>query len=237
MRSCFPDADIQVVVVWDGAVERSVQGVSEIQGPLRRRLSRRLLWAARDPGLRPDMTVADLVRELGDRSFGWCIIIFSLINMLPMPIGSTMFLSIPLVIVTVQMAAGLPVVHLPGFVTRRQISRKRFQRLVLRLRPLFRPVERIVRPRRPGMFSPGAERLLGAFLILVAVALFMPIPLSAYLPAAALLVTGIGLVERDGVVVLAGAGLGIVAIAVTVGAAAAIFLGAESLAKVVAVFP
>ena len=205
--------------------------MTQFHGPLRRRLSRRLLWAARDPGLKPDMTVSDLVRELGDRSFGWCIIIFALINMLPMPIGSTMFLSIPVMIVTAQMAAGLPVVQLPGFVTRRQISRKRFQRLILRLRPLFRPVERMVRHRRPGMFSPGAERILGAFLLLVAVALFMPIPFSAYLPATALLVTGIGLVERDGVVVLVGVGLGIFAIAVTIAAGAAIFLGAGSLAK------
>lgn len=213
-----------------------MHGVTQFEGPLRRRLSRRLLRAARDPGLRPDMTVDELVHELGDRSFGWCIIIFALFNMLPMPIGSTMILSIPLIIVTAQMAAGLPTVRLPGFVTRRRISRKRFQRVILRLRPLFRPVERLVRPRQPYMFAPGAERLLGAFSILVAVALFLPIPFSAYLPATALLVTGIGLVERDGAVVWAGVGLGIFAIAVTLSAAAVIFFGAGSLLSGAALF-
>jgi hypothetical protein len=42
-----------------------------------------------------------------------------------------------------------------------------------------------------------------------------PIPLSSYLPAIALFVAGIGLVERDGVVTLIGAAFGVVSIVVT----------------------
>jgi hypothetical protein len=210
--------------------------VARLENPFRRRLSRRLLRAARDPGLRPDMAISELVHELGDRSFGWCLIIFSLFNMLPMPIGSTMILSIPLMLVTLQMTAGLDVVWLPGFVMRRQISRKRFQRLVLRLRPVIRPVERLVRPRHDYLFSKRSEKLVGGFCFFVAVALFMPIPFSAYLPAGALLLAGIGLVERDGLVVWLGLCLGMVSIAVTIAISAIILFGAGALVKVAAVF-
>lgn len=195
----------------------------------RRGLSRRLVRAARDPDRRPDMSLGDLIHGLGDRSFGWCIVLFALISMLPMPIGSTMITSIPLILLTGQMALGLPQVWLPGWVMRRQVSRKRFQRRVLWFGPLIRPIERIVRPRYGAIFTPRVERGLGVFLLFVAVALFAPIPLSSYLPAIALLLAGIGLVERDGAVVVAALGLGLVAIVVTAGVTVALLMGVDAL--------
>jgi hypothetical protein len=116
-------------------------------------------------------------------------------------------------------------------VTRRQISRRGFQKLVLRLSPLLRPVERIVRPRYEHMFTPRQEQAVGLLMFAVALALFVPIPLSGYIPAIALFLVGFGLVERDGLVVLGGAMLGMVAIAVTIAVASMIFLGARALAE------
>ncbi|HPG21192.1 MAG TPA: exopolysaccharide biosynthesis protein [Amaricoccus sp.] len=196
---------------------------------IRRGLSRRLVRAARDPERRPDMSLGELIRGLGDRSFGWCIVLFALISMLPMPIGSNMITAIPLILLTGQMALGLPQVWLPDWVMRRRISRKRFQRRVLWLGPLIRPIERIVRARYAAMFTPRAERGLGVFLLLVAIALFAPIPLSSYLPATALLLAGIGLVERDGAVVVAALVLGMVAILVTASVTAALLMGVDAL--------
>ncbi len=197
--------------------------------PFRRRLSRRLVRAARDPARSADMSLGELMETLGDRSFGWCILLFALINMLPMPVGSNMVTSIPVILLTAQMALGLEQVRLPAFVLRTRVGRKRFQKLVLWLGPVIRPIERIVRPRLAYVFAPQAERALGYFLFLVALALFAPIPLSGYIPASALCLAGIGLVERDGLVTLAGAALGLVSIAVTVVVGAMLFLGAEAL--------
>lgn len=209
----------------------------KVDNPIRRRFSWRLVRAARDPGLKPDMSVAELVFELGDRSFGWCIVIFTLFNMLPMPIGSTMILAIPVIMVTAQLAAGMPLVWLPGFVMKRRFSRKRFQRLVLKLGPVIRPVERLAKQRHHYMFTSRAERALGVMLCLVAMALFVPIPFSAYLPATALLLAGIGLVERDGLIVWWGVGLGIVAIVVTLVVGILLLTGAEALVGVASVSP
>jgi hypothetical protein len=148
-----------------------------------------------------------------------------------MPVGSNMVTSIPVILLTGQMAIGLERVHLPRFVLRRRVGRKRFQKLVLWLGPVIRPVERLVRPRMPQVFAYRSERILGCFLFVVALALFAPIPLSGYIPASALCLAAIGLVERDGLVTLAGAGLGLVAIAVTVVVGVMIVLGAEALAN------
>lgn len=194
-----------------------------------RRLSRRLFRAAGPRGPADGQTLGEVVAGLGERSFGWMIVLFSLVNLMPWPPGSTVILGVPLVIVTGQMALGLREVWLPGFITRRHVNRKAFQRVVLRLRPLMRPMERMVRPRHMYVFAPGPERALGVFLLAVAVALLLPIPLSAYGPALALFVTGVGLVERDGLVTLVGVGLGCVAIAVTVAVGGMIFFEARSI--------
>jgi hypothetical protein len=204
--------------------------VIDLGNPFRRRLSRRLVRAARGPRREPDMTVGELVASLGDRSFGWCIVIFALVNLLPLPPGTSMLTAIPLILVTGQMALGLRQLWLPALLMRRAITRRRFQRQVLWLGPVIRPIERLVRPRHLYVFAPRAERLLGALLFAVALALSVPIPLSAYLPAAALFVAGIGLVERDGLVALGGAALGAVAIAVTVTVVALVVAGADAAA-------
>jgi hypothetical protein len=192
----------------------------------RRGLLRRLFRAAGPRTAADGQTLGEVVSGLGDRSFGWLILLFSLVNLMPWPPGATLILGIPLVIVTAQMALGLPQVWLPGFITRRHVNRKAFQRVVLRLRPLIRPIERVVRPRHEWVFAPAPERALGVFLLFVSVALFPPIPLSAYGPAIALFVTGFGLVERDGLVTLVGVGLGVAAIAVTAASATLIYKGA-----------
>lgn len=198
--------------------------------PVQRRLSRRLFCAARDlEGGSATMTIGELVATLGDKSFGWSIVLFALVNLLPMPVGSNMVTSIPLILLTFQMACGLRQVRLPLFVTRYRINRRGFQRMILRLGPVFRPIERVVRPRYRAVLAPRLERGLGVFLVFVAIALFVPIPLVCYLPATALLVTGVGIVERDGYVVLGGAALGLVAILVTGVVGGIIVMGAASL--------
>lgn len=195
--------------------------------PLKRRLSRRLVRAASDRAQRADMSLGELAETLGDRSFAWSIVVFALVNLVPMPIGSNMITSIPLIIVTLQMARGQPRVQLPGFLMHRRVSRKGFQKLVLGLGPLIRPVERILKQRHEWLFAPRRERGLAVFLVIVALALFVPIPLSGYLPATALFLTGVGLVERDGLVVMGGLALGLVAIVVTIGVGVMLVWGAQ----------
>jgi hypothetical protein len=80
------------------------------------------------------------------------------------------------------------------------------------------------------MFTPRQEQLLGVLMFFVAIALFMPIPLSGYIPAISLFLVGFGLVERDGLVVLAGAVIGMVAIAVTLLVGGLLLAGFEALA-------
>ena len=63
---------------------------------------------------------------------------------------------------------------------------------------LMRRLERVLKPRLGLLVSPAAERLLGFAVFILAVILFLPIPLGNMLPAAAICILSLALVEHDG---------------------------------------
>ena len=177
------------------------------------------------------VSIGELIAGLGDRSFGWSILLFALVNLIPMPIGTNMITALPLILLTGQMAAGFDHVRLPRLITRRGINRRGFQRVVLRLKPVIRLIEKIVRTRHVWLFRPKNERMVGLLLLAVSLALFVPIPLSGFIPAAALFVTSFGLIERDGIVTLAGIALGVISIIITLVVGGMLVVGAQALAQ------
>jgi len=191
-------------------------------------MSRSLLMALRRCGDASAVPLGTVLSDLGNRSFGWSILVFGLINLIPMPIGSQMVTGLPLLLLAAQMILGFHHVRLPAFINERRVSRRRFQEAVLRLRPVLRPLERVIRPRLAWMFQRRCERLIGGFLFLVAVALVLPVPLSGFISAFALFITGVGLAERDGAITLLGLLIGLAALTLTTVAGITIFLGVQA---------
>lgn len=66
-----------------------------------------------------------------------------------------------------------------------------------------------MRPRISVLTLGSAERWLGAFCVLLAFLLVLPIPLGNLLPALGILFIALGLIESDGVCVLVGIAIGI----------------------------
>lgn len=191
-------------------------------------MSRKLLGAARRCGDDGAVPLGGLLADLGNRSFGWAILMFGLLNLTPLPMGSQMITALPLLLLTAQMVLGFSHVRLPAFINERCVSRPRFRRGLLRLQPLLRPLERVLRPRLVWIFQRKGERLIGLLLFLVAVALFLPIPISGFIAAFALFITGVGLAERDGLVTLLGLAVGIVALGISTAEAVTIVAGVKS---------
>jgi hypothetical protein len=129
------------------------------------------------------------------------------------------------------MAAGFDHVRLPRFITRREVNRRGFQRLVLRLKPVIQWIEKIVRTRHVWLFQPKNERIIGLLLLAVSLALFVPIPLSGFIPATALFITAFGLIERDGLVTLSGIALGVISILITLIVGGMLWAGVYALAQ------
>ena len=75
-------------------------------------------------------------------------------------------------------------------------------------------VERIFKPRLPGLTSPAATRLIGVVCFLLALVAAIPIPLFHVAPAAAIALFGLALIYRDGALVILAAAAAVLSIVV-----------------------
>jgi hypothetical protein len=190
-------------------------------------VSRILLRAASQRRDEQSVRIADLLADLGDRSFAWSVLIFAMLNVIPLPPGATLILAIPVLLVTGQMALGFTHLSLPDFIARRRVSRDGLRRGVLRMRPLLRAFERMLRPRKVWMFTRRTEQLTAMCLFAVAVALYIPLPGSGFLPALSLMVAALAMLERDGLVMMIGLGMGAVSITITLAVIAVLLAGLQ----------
>ncbi len=170
-------------------------------------------------------TLGDVLDGLGDRSFGWALLLVGLLNMLPLPYGSNLIFGIPALFISVQMVMGRPELWLPRFLLNRHLKRERWRNAALKALPVARPVARLTKVRMSYLFEGRAERLLGGLLLASGINLCLPIPLSAWLPAISFAVLGIGLIEHDGAIVALGAVLATVSILISMTIIGAFFLG------------
>ncbi|WP_292287357.1 exopolysaccharide biosynthesis protein [Marivita sp.] len=175
------------------------------------------------------LTLGNLLTALGETSFGWAIVVFSLLTLLPLPPGSSLITALPLLVTTGQMVLGYPHVKLPGRLARLRLDPVKLRRTVLRLRPVTRRLERVLTPRYLPLFARRNERVLGLLLLVIAVALFLPVPFSGWFPAISLFVFGVGLVEQDGLVATIGLILGGASVLVTATILVTLSAGAEAI--------
>jgi hypothetical protein len=172
---------------------------------------------AEDDG-RERVSMGDLLETFRERAFGALIFIFAAPNAIPVP-GLSALLGAPLVLLTAQLLLGRPKPWLPAFIRNRSFARSHFATVVGRLVPWLERAERLVRPRLLTLTLPAGERLIGLAALLLALLLFAPLPFGNLLPGLALALLGIGLIERDGVAIIAGAIAGLAGFALVSGAA------------------
>ncbi|HCX66254.1 MAG: exopolysaccharide biosynthesis protein [Parvibaculum sp.] len=167
----------------------------------------------------------DVLESLGDRSFGWGLMLVGFMNMLPLPPGTNMVLGFPILFIAFQMTIGRKTLWLPGFITNRFIARERWRAGALSALPIARPLARLTKVRYLRLFQGKAEGPLGALLLVTGIVLCLPIPLTGWLPAISCFVTGLGLIEHDGAIVGLGIVIALGAIAIAVAMAFTIYFG------------
>ena len=158
------------------------------------------------------LSIDEIVQAFGERGFGAIMLLVSLLNLLPLPPGSTTVTGAPLLILSFQMMLGRETVWLPRWMCRAAVSREGFRRGVKRVLPWLEKAERLTRPRLTWAVTGPAERLMGLACFLLSCVLVLPIWLGNMAPAAAIAALSLGLIQRDGVLVLIG--WGVVAVAV-----------------------
>jgi hypothetical protein len=159
------------------------------------------------------LTCDGLINVIGPHSHALALLIFSLLNLLPLPPGVNWLLGLVITGLAVLMTFGRPL-ELWGWVGRRRLPLNVLVRLLGVLRWITRLVTRVSAPRLLAITSRRALRAVGLFGVIMGVAMLIPIPLTNMLPATGLAVISLGVLNRDGLLVLLGVLIGIVGIAI-----------------------
>ncbi|NBX02772.1 MAG: exopolysaccharide biosynthesis protein [Alphaproteobacteria bacterium] len=175
------------------------------------------------------ITLGEFMSKLSDRAFGLAILIFALPNTIPLGIpGVSSICAVPIAIFALQMLVGRSKVWLPRFIRKQSFEGKSLKLVIQKCLPYLRKLDRIFKPRMLFATKGMTERLVGLIIMIHAAIIFLPIPGGNFIPAICMCMLALGLLERDGLVVL----LGIGASVLTIGGMTAIILKIVSAAWV-----
>ncbi|HEX2431232.1 MAG TPA: exopolysaccharide biosynthesis protein [Aestuariivirgaceae bacterium] len=190
--------------------------------PLRQKFAR---GGPRPPGLslvlrtlaeraEPQVSLREIMTALSDRSFGALFILIAAPNLIPLPPGSSFIFSIPIIIIAAQLVWGRTFPWLPSSILDRKFDRSILKSLAERLGPPLARIESMLKPRLTVIDQGLQDRLIGLLALIAGVILFLPIPLANFVPALAIVLLGLGMIERDGIVMLVGVLLILASIAI-----------------------
>lgn len=176
------------------------------------------------------IAVGSIVAALKDRAYALLVVLLGLPNCLPMPPPIPLVCGLVLIFVAIQMLTGRVIPWLPPALLSRSIGKPVLTRAVDRAVPLLVRLERISRPRLTVLGSRYAIPVIGLLILVLALGLVVAAPFIGQIPLGlAVCLVGLGLVERDGLLILAGAAFGAVGLVLSAGFAYAIFSGIQGL--------
>lgn len=140
------------------------------------------------------VSLGDVTQLLGDRGYGVLMLVLALPGAVP---GLSSIAAIPLTLVALQLAIGLPRPWLPRFLAARSLARTDFARMVARVEPHLTRIERLLRPRFALLTGAIGERFMGVTCL--ALALLLTVPILFNLPLIVpIALMSLALLERDG---------------------------------------
>jgi hypothetical protein len=181
----------------------------------------------------PTVSIAELTHLFGGRALGALLLVFGLACTLPLPPGGTTIFGAPLVLLAPQLAIGARAPWLPGRMRRRSVATIHLKKGLPKVLVWLERIEAVSKPRLSFLFGAVGERLIGLVCTLLALVLILPIPLGNMLPAAAVSVLSLALVQRDGALALFGYVLAGLSGSVLVLAAGLIARGANHVISVI----
>lgn len=158
-------------------------------------------------------TLGDLVDALGRTGHGLMLLLLALPAFIPVPALPTgLVFGVALSLVAIQMIAGREALTLPGWLRKRSLPRGALVSILEKLDALMARLHGLLRPRLPALTRRAATVMVAALVLLMGMTLLLPIPFGNQGPAFAVVVFAFGLLEKDGVAILAGMALSVVGV-------------------------
>jgi hypothetical protein len=150
------------------------------------------------------MRMQDLMDGLGERSFGFVLLLFGVLSAIAIVPGLATITAIPLLFFGLQMLAGYRTPWLPRSISERSFAKADLLATIERAVPAMRRVETICKPRFQFLIGRFGERSLGLLVFILAVVIALPGPGTNFAPGVAIAFMAIAIIERDGLLVFAG---------------------------------
>jgi hypothetical protein len=147
-----------------------------------------------DEAPRDAVTLDSIMKRLDERSFGLITLLLALLAMVP---GISLVAGTMIIWTAGQMILARPRATLPRFVARHTVPTARLTRLIERMVPELRWLERLIRPRWSTPFT--MTKSVGLVVLLLGISLFSPVPLSNFIPALVIMGMALAYLEKDGV--------------------------------------
>jgi len=176
----------------------------------------RALETIADDAPEDGLTLARFTEALGERAFGVLLFALAIPVCIPFLYGVPQVVALPMMAIALQMAAGRPEPWMPRRFSERRMEKSGLERTATGARKWFGWLEALARPRLKWLAGPRAERLVGAAFVLFCASILVPLPATNTTPGVAVAVGALGLIARDGVLVLTGVVLGTAWIALLV---------------------
>lgn len=155
------------------------------------------------------LTLGAFSDALGERVFGALLFALAIPVCMPFLYGVPQVVALPMMAIAVQMAGGRAHPWMPRSFRNRQLDKPGLVRIATWSRKWFGWLEALARPRLSFLSGPTAERLVGGVFILFCASILVPLPATNTTPGIAIAIASIGLITRDGLLVLAGLVLGV----------------------------
>jgi hypothetical protein len=145
------------------------------------------------------VTLAEILEETSEQSFGLVMALLALPFLLPMPPGVSSISGGGCILLGLQMLAGWRVPWLPKRVAAIKFPQTFMAKLLKVVQTISRVLERFVRPRMPWLANnPAIWRLNGLCICWLAFLLILPIPLTNPIPTVGILLFVFAMLEADG---------------------------------------
>ena len=156
------------------------------------------------------VTLAWVLDQLHARAFGLFLFILALPCCIPFLYGVPQVVALPLLFIAGQMVLGWGKPWLPQKLGERRVATASLAALARRADPWLRLVEAVSRPRLAALTRRPLDQLVGLALLAFSISILVPIPATNTVPGIAVAVVAIGLLQRDGILVVLGMILGLV---------------------------
>jgi len=164
---------------------------------------------------------------LGERGLAASLFLVAAFNMLPLPPGTSVLSGVPALILAWQMMLKRQTAWLPKRLLERPLTEAHLETLRRRIVPRLFWLEKFLRPRYWPLARGQDEVLIGLICVVLAVALILPVPFGNWPSAFAIALLSLALLQRDGILLLAG----LIAAAISLAIFVSVVLGGITLAE------